>query len=169
MSGGITTGQATIRVVAPTRVEHTYTQHLCAPPGDVFPLLCPVREAEWAPDWQPVVVYSDSGVAEPDCVFVTPGDAVEDVWMITRHDVDDWIVEMVMLTPGVIAMHATFALRPEPSGCAAEMRYVKTSLGPAGDEEVARFTESAWHEFMEAWERQMNDHLRSSHPQLRSR
>lgn len=38
----------------PKRVRHSYTQSLIAPPGKVFPLLCPVREKEWVSDWNKV-------------------------------------------------------------------------------------------------------------------
>ena len=62
-----------MRVEKPNRVSRSYTQHLGAPPTEVFPLLCPVREAEWVKDWRPRLVLSDSGFAEPDCVFITPG------------------------------------------------------------------------------------------------
>ncbi len=150
-----------MRIATPTRVAHRYTQHLVAPPTDVFPLLCPVREVEWAEGWDPVVVYSQSGVAEPDCVFTTSGEGADDVWTITHHDPETFVVEMVMVTPSVIVMHLTIALQSEKGGCAAEVRYVKTSLGPAGDEEITRFTEAAWNEFMTTWEREMNDYLRS--------
>ncbi len=34
------------------RVSHEYTQTNDAPPDEVFPLLCPVRESEWVPGWQ---------------------------------------------------------------------------------------------------------------------
>src|SRR2546427_13050450 len=34
------------------RVTHEYTQTNDAPPEIVFPLLCPVREADWVPGWQ---------------------------------------------------------------------------------------------------------------------
>jgi hypothetical protein len=40
--------------------------------GLVFPLLCPVREYEWIPDWRCTMVYSESGLAEKDAVFITP-------------------------------------------------------------------------------------------------
>jgi hypothetical protein len=151
----------TMKIVAPTRVARVYTQHLSAPPDDVFPLLCPVREVEWAHDWEPSLVYSDSGIAEPDCVFLTPSDAGDEVWTITRHDPESWIIEMVMLAPGVVAMHISFVLLPEEGGCAASVRYVKTSLGPAGDQELARFTEEAWDKFMVTWEREVNAYLGS--------
>jgi hypothetical protein len=34
------------------RVVHEYKQHNVAPPEKVFPLLCPVREGDWAPGWK---------------------------------------------------------------------------------------------------------------------
>jgi hypothetical protein len=34
------------------RITHEYTQNNVAPPEKVFPLLCPVREADWVPGWQ---------------------------------------------------------------------------------------------------------------------
>ena len=37
----------------------------------VFPLLCPVREYEWFNDWKCTMVYSESGVAENNCIFYT--------------------------------------------------------------------------------------------------
>ncbi len=38
---------------------------------EVFPLLCPVREYEWIPDWRCRMIYSKSGVAEKDAMFTT--------------------------------------------------------------------------------------------------
>jgi hypothetical protein len=45
------------------RVSCEYTQTNDASPEIVFPLLCPVREAEWVPDWKYRMIYSQSGVA----------------------------------------------------------------------------------------------------------
>ena len=67
-----------MRIEKPNRVTRTYTQQLVAEPSKVFPLLCPVREADWVDGWDPLVVLTQSGVAEPECVFVTearPSDA----------------------------------------------------------------------------------------------
>src|SRR2546427_12204443 len=54
------------------RVTHEYTQTNDAPPEIVFPMLCPVREADWVPGWQYKMIYSKSGMAEAGCVFTTP-------------------------------------------------------------------------------------------------
>ena len=46
-----------------------------------FPLLCPVREREWLAGWNPTIVHTKSGVAEPGCGFVTIGpEGVVDAW-----------------------------------------------------------------------------------------
>lgn len=37
----------------------------------VFPLLCPVNEYEWFNGWKCTMVYSESGVAENNCIFYT--------------------------------------------------------------------------------------------------
>ena len=69
------------------RVSHEYTQTNEAPPDKVFPLLCPVREADWVPGWKYNLIYSESGVAEDGCVFSTPNDGGPDTtWMVTRYD-----------------------------------------------------------------------------------
>jgi hypothetical protein len=54
-----------MKVMQPCRVTRTYLQKIQAPPEEVFPLLCPVRETEWVRGWDPIVVYSHSGLAEP--------------------------------------------------------------------------------------------------------
>jgi hypothetical protein len=53
------------------RIDRETSFELKAGPEMVFPLLCPVREYEWIPDWRCEMVYSDSGVAEKDAIFHT--------------------------------------------------------------------------------------------------
>jgi len=45
------------------RVAREYIQNNPAAPEKVFPLLCPVREADWLPGGQYRLIYSDYGVA----------------------------------------------------------------------------------------------------------
>ena len=53
------------------RIERTVTFVAKASPETVFPLLCPVLEYKWISFWKCRMVYSQSGVAEKDCVFHT--------------------------------------------------------------------------------------------------
>ena len=70
------------RIASPTRTSNAFT----APCRRCFPLLCPVREAEWIDGWNPVLILTQSGFAEQDCVFVTDAKFHDAIWYITRHD-----------------------------------------------------------------------------------
>lgn len=145
-----------MKIVAPHRVRRTYRQHIAAPPEKVFPLLCPVRESEWVQDWDPVLVVSSSGVAEPDCVFVTSDRGREAIWIVTRLDAASWTIELMKVTPGVTVGHITIKLSAEPGGTAADVTYQHTALSDAGRDFVDRFTEEFYEGFMKEWEASMN-------------
>ena len=69
------------------RVSRSYCQTINAKPEIVFPLLCPVREAEWLDGWKYNLIYSETGFAEKGCIFSTPHKEEEDtIWIITEHD-----------------------------------------------------------------------------------
>jgi hypothetical protein len=129
-----------MRVTKPNCVTRTLTQQLVAEPSKVFPLLCPVREADWLDGWDPLVVYSQSGAAEPDCVFLTEATPSNAIWFITRHEPSNGFVEMIKITPAVTTCKLTIQLRPAGDGSEATITYSHTSLGPEGDAFVASFT-----------------------------
>jgi hypothetical protein len=148
-----------MNVAAPRRVTRSYTQRLVAEPARVFPLLCPVREADWIEGWNPRAVYSESGVAEPDCVFITPESPADAIWYITRHEPGEGVIEMIKISPGLTACRLSIELRPAAGGAESTIRYSHTSLGPAGDTFIAAFTEEHFREFMQAWESRINHYL----------
>jgi hypothetical protein len=148
-----------MNVAEPFRVTRTYTQTLVASPDVVFPLLCPVREADWIPGWDPLLVLSSSGVAEPDCVFVTAASPADAIWYVTRHEPAAGYVEMVKVSPGVTACRLTIRLRRTSEGCEADVSYMHTSLGPQGDDFVRGFTEASYVRAMQQWEARLNHYL----------
>ncbi|MGA3284426.1 MAG: hypothetical protein ABSD57_08210 [Verrucomicrobiota bacterium] len=148
-----------MHITKPNRVTHTYRQKLHAAPARVFPLLCPVREAEWADGWSPELVISSCGVAERDCVFITPDKLGTAFWYITRHEPEKLFVEMLKIAPGMTACRLSIQLSEEGAGCIADVTYTHTSLGPAGDEFVAAFTAEHYQKVMQAWEKALNHFL----------
>jgi len=148
-----------MEIKKPKRATHTYTQHLIAEPSRVFPLLCPVREADWIDGWDPLFVVTQSGVAEPDCVFVTSASPINAVWYITRHERGNAFVEMLKITAQVTACKLTIHLSPSAAGSEATITYSHTSLGPEGDVFVAGFTEDFYLRFMRDWEARLNHYL----------
>jgi len=148
-----------MKIVKPVRATRTYTQRLVADPATVFPLLCPVREVDWIEGWNPPLVVSSSGVAEPDCVFTTSAEPINAVWYVTRHEPAAGFVEMLKITPTVTACRLTIQLRPIAGGSEAVITYSHTSLGPEGDTFVASFTEEFYRGFMQDWESRVNHYL----------
>ncbi len=151
----------------PVRVTRSYRQRLAGTPAQVLPLLCPVREVDWAPGWQPGVVLTYSGLVEEDCVFTTPepaaGSGVEAIWTVLEHDPEAGIVEMVKVTPGFTVTRLRVELAPSPAGgSTADVTYSYTALGPAGEEFVAGRTVEAYAQFMRGWEAALNRYLRGS-------
>ena len=148
-----------MKVEKPVRVRRTWTQHLNATPDKVFPLLCPVRECDWVQGWEPTSVHSDTGLAEPNCVFMTADKGREATWIFTDWNPTAWTVELIKVTPGVTVGKINVRLTPEESGTAAEVTYMHTALSPAGQEFVENFTEEFYAVFMREWEDAMNHYL----------
>ena len=151
-----------MNVLPPRRVRRSATIHHPFPPADVFPQLCPVREVEWASGWEPIDVYTESGVIEPGCVFTTreAGGEVA-VWSTTRHDPVSYAIEFVKVTPGLTSARISIALEPRQGGdaTAAHVVYEHTSLGPEGDRFVEEFTEERFAGFMQEWKSELDHQL----------
>jgi hypothetical protein len=149
-----------MRVEKPNRVSRSYTQHLCAPPAAVFDLLCPVRETEWVNDWRPKLVLSESGVAEPGCVFITPGIPEDALWLMTDHDRENLRLEMIKVIPGVVVGSIEIVLAADGDEATdATITYAYTSVSDHGDRALEEFTESHFRSFMEVWEKELNHFL----------
>lgn len=144
-----------------TRVTHEYTQTNCAPPETVFPLLCPVREADWVPGWQYRLIYSQSSFAEQGCVFITEEAGREITWIMTEYDPAALRIAFVWVSPGRLATQIQISLEPSASNTKARIRYTYTGLSPEGNHDVGRFNETWFHEKMRNWEAAINHYLRT--------
>jgi hypothetical protein len=151
-----------MKVMEPCRVTRTYVQKIQAPPEEVFPLLCPVREAKWVKGWDPIVVYSHSGLAEPDCIFLTGNGEPESAWVITHRESDKFHLEIIKISPWTTVAKITITLsRNEESGTDAEVTYTYTALSESGEDFVNHYTEDYYLEFMRYWENAINDYISS--------
>ncbi|MFN7943032.1 MAG: SRPBCC family protein [Thermoanaerobaculia bacterium] len=143
------------------RVTRTHRQSIAAPADRVFPLLCPVREAEWLADWEYTMIRSVSGLVEPGAVFTTPGAGEPDtVWVVTRHDTRERVVEFTRFTPG--SRVCVLRIGVAPSGAhrsQVDIAYTYTAIGEAGNAFIDRFTEDSFRAAMAFWEDSMNHWL----------
>ena len=159
------TSKNSIKLVQkPCRIKHTRSISSPAAPDKVFPLLCPVREIDWAPGWQPDWVISDSGVAEKGCVFQTPGDDSHKsdtaTWVVTRHEPVELKVEMLKIIPGHTVSCLKVALEPgNNGGTLATISYEYTALGPEGRKFVDECDDEWYEKMMDHWQTAMNHYL----------
>jgi hypothetical protein len=145
------------------RVVHEYIQTNDAPPEKVFPLLCPVREAEWVPGWQYRLIYSQSGFAEDGCIFTTPNDdAPETTWVVTTYDPAGFGIAFSWVHPGVMTAQISIALREKSDGkTSARIRYTYTALSPEGSQKIASYDRNWFEQKMLGWEAAINHFLQT--------
>jgi hypothetical protein len=150
------------------RVTHQYTQHNVAPPEKVFPLLCPVLEADWVPGWQYRLIYSESGVAELGCVFITPNeDGRETTWMVTEYDPASLRIGFAWVNPGLVAaqiricLHRSSGAQTSAGHTAALIQYVFTGLSAEGNRELEGYDQKWFEHKMQSWEAAINHYLRT--------
>lgn len=111
-------------------------------PAEVFPLLCPTREADWIPGWDAHLVYTSTGYAEDKCVWTTDSkNTVGDgIWTFTGFKKDEFI-EFVKFQPDVLT-HCKVGLVDNGDGTTTGTWYVtRTGLTEKGNKEVEKLKE----------------------------
>jgi hypothetical protein len=145
------------------RAVRSYRQTIDAKPEVVFPLLCPVREAEWLHGWNYRMIYSVSGLVEEGAVFSTSKPGEEDtVWVVTQHDAAERCVEFARFTPHsrtCILKIAVAALGDDRSR--VDISYAYTSIGPAGNRFIESWSEKEFLDAVTFWEASMNHFLKT--------
>ena len=143
------------------KITRSYRQSINAPSDVIFPLLCPVREAEWFDGWEYEMIHSESGLAEEGCVFITPCDDEEDtVWVISLYDKARRKIDFTRFTPGSRICVLDIAVTPRgETGSNVDISYNYTGVSAAGNTWIDNFTEEAFLEAVKFWEKSMNHFL----------
>ena len=143
------------------RIRRTYRQTINAKPAVVFPLLCPVREADWLDGWQYTMIYSKCGLVEEGAIFSTPFQGEEDtIWIVTKHDSNTFKVDFARVTPNSRTSILCIAVTPKgDNGSYVDISYTYTAIAPAGNDFIDHFTEEAFKKAVSFWERSMNHYL----------
>lgn len=153
----------------PVRASHTASIRLDASPDAIFPLLCPVRETEWVPGWDPELVLSTTGHAETGAVFITPGAHAPDdataIWIVTEHDPEAHVVAFVKVTPNHTVARIRFALAPDDAdSCVADVTYTFTGLSDVGDAFVRDYGAASHQAFADELATHLNRFLHDATP-----
>lgn len=149
-------------ICKPNRMTHSSEQIIHGSIEEIFPLYCPVKEALWTEGWDPKVVYSRSGVVEPECVFITEDKGIASAWFVTVYDITQGQVEMIKHTPEVTMSKLKIRVKKiSEKTTRALISYTITALSNAGDAFLKEFTKENYDISMDAWEKAMNHYLKT--------
>jgi len=138
------------------RFERVREISVRAPARQVFPLLCPVREYEWIPDWKCTMVYSRSGVAEQDAVFITPQKFHRKaLWTLITYD-PPRLVEYLLVMGTEATVRLTISLVEEAGVTRLTWRFLFTAISVLARHTLpADFTEEKFARMLGAREQQL--------------
>lgn len=142
----------------PKRITRAYRQTINTSPEKVFPLLCPVREAEWLDGWQYNMIFSESGLVEEGAIFSTPLKGEENtIWIVTKHDRKTHTVEFTRFTHNSRTCILRIAVNSkEENSSYVDVSYTYTGITLAGNDFIDTFSESVFLEAVIFWEKSMN-------------
>ena len=145
------------------RIVRNYTMKHDFPASRVFPLLCPVLEYDWIDFWECDLVYSDSGVAENNCIFITRlGDEGEAIWVCTLYDPAGNRIQYVRAASGFRVHKLDIELRDAGGGKSESIwTDTYTSLSGRGDAWIDYFTGDVHQREMGLVERCLNHYLQT--------
>jgi hypothetical protein len=125
------------------RIAQEYIHTLPAAPAKVFPLLCPVREYDWIDGWTCNLIYSDTGVAENNCVFTTDFPrGVEETWVVSRYEPELHVIQFVIVTPGAYVMKLDISLKESGDNSTSVLFATTfTGLTPEGNAFIEKYCE----------------------------
>jgi hypothetical protein len=139
----------------------TFKQTNTGSQEEVFPLLCPVREADWLDGWSYTMIHSTSGLIEQDCVFSTPHHGtLETIWYVTHYDKTSFEIEFLRVTPGENVVKINIRLLPIDSRTTLiEINYQYTGLNEDQNKFIEDDLEKNFEQSMTWWEKAINHYL----------
>ena len=146
------------------RITRSFNTALSSPPEQVFPLLCPVREYDWIPQWQCELVYTQSGSAELGCVFKTdfkdhPG---PETWVVCTYDKDSRVG--FVKTGTHCTTRYNVSLERQKGGSTITWEQEITSLDEQGDMILELMTAEVYEEKMQHINRLLEYYLLHGKP-----
>ncbi len=145
------------------RIARTRVITLNDTPEIIFPLFGPIRERDWAPGWDPQIIYSDSAWIEEHMVFTTRshhGHEPDSTWTISKYAPEDALVEYTVVAPERLwRITIQCRLGDCPRTTRAEITYTFTGLTEGGNEINEAALSRMFQRDLKDWEEQINRYL----------
>ena len=136
------------------RAERTHAFVVDLPLERAFALFEPEGERAWAKGWDPTYLHPADGRARTGMVFTTTHGSEETVWMATRHEPAQGLVEYARLTPGSrVGTVLVQCARVGEARTRVTVIYTLTGLTEKGNAYIRGFDEAHYRDFIESWSR----------------
>ena len=142
------------------------TVTLGGPPGRVFPLFGPIREAEWADGWSPAMHHrgdvrnGEAHAVGTGSVFTHAKGDADSHWLLTTWDEPGGRVEYAVVVPGSWVCRIVIKVAAASDGrSSATVRYEYTGLDAEGLALVDGYTQEAHEERIAGWARAIDHYL----------
>jgi len=145
------------------RATKEFSRKISASPSEVFPLLCPVREYDWIDGWTCDLIYSDSGVAENNCVFTTKFPrGSEEIWVVSEYDPEKYVIQFVVVNPKTHIMKFDVSLRDDgDNSTTALWRSTFTALTEEGNELIDKTLDETYPAVMTRLSKSLDHYCRT--------
>jgi len=139
-----------------TKVTHTGSFHVDAPPEQSIHLFTALGEILWADGWQPAILSGDG--TEKGTVFVTSHNEEVTIWVVVDFDPQTFYVRYSRVTPSIRAGTVEVLVHSDSQGGSiASVSYKLTALSEAGNRDLAHFDAQAYSDMMAEWENEIRD------------
>ncbi|WP_370477790.1 hypothetical protein [Tamlana flava] len=137
---------------------------------EIFPLLCPIREADWIDGWEYNMIHSKSGLIEKNCVFSTPNHGnLETIWQVIHYNKDTYSIEFVRVTPRETIVKISIQLESISNfKTRSIISYQYTGLNESQNKKIESSLEEEFIASMNYWENALNHYLKTGKKLLKN-
>ncbi|MEZ4885659.1 MAG: hypothetical protein R3E32_13080 [Chitinophagales bacterium] len=148
----------------PNRITQTETIYLHALPDIVFPLFGPFEEKKWAHNWNPEMVYCETGDLEENMVFKTysfKNVKTTFLWIVSYLNLESkQVVYTVSSKNRVWTIHVHCkVMETDPTKTAAEVTYTYIGLNKKGNKRGQKALDAKYQYKLKDWEESINYYL----------
>ncbi|HMM21998.1 MAG TPA: hypothetical protein PKA10_14865 [Selenomonadales bacterium] len=145
------------------RKEFVHRVNIIGDKQNVFKAFCPIAEKEWVPNWDCTLLYSQTGIAEKNCIFTTKSDNMpEMVWVCSIYEPGNE-VEYVRIITGYFVTVINIKTTQVNEYTECIVQYTHTALSAGGAHYILNnFSEEQFLRQIDQWKDEIPGYLKTS-------
>jgi len=142
--------------IYPQQVARSGEFDLACGADEAFPLFSPEGERSWVSGWNPQPMFPSSITFSRDTVFRQGEGDEEAIWTIVDVDPESHRVEYVRVAPASHTAHIVVNVAPiSQVKSHVTVTYAVTAFGSTSSSLIAAFSESAYADKLQDWQRRI--------------